>query len=203
LIDFLYGIDYDDYRSATEGYLAANGNQSAASPPFGNNPDEIPVEHIPVDTESEKCKRLSLITNAKVCIIVDKYDVQALKEWAATKYEVLPKSWNNSAFTESARIINDNTLETDRMLQDVIVQGASENVNELLDHGEFMDLLKSHDNFAAEVLRRVVSNFESPTETQEKELEDAWGSWGTKKDKKRVVRTFILPPCRNHVHRMH
>jgi hypothetical protein len=172
VVDFLYGIDYDDYRSATEGYLAVNGNQSTASPPFGNNPDEIPIEHIPVDTESEKCKPLSLITNAKVYIIVDKYDVQALKEWAATKYkEVLPKSWNNSAFTESARIIHDNTLETDRMLQDVIVQGASENVNGLLDRGEFVDLLKSHGNFAAEVLRRVVSNFELPTETQKKELE--------------------------------
>ena len=174
MIDFLYGIDYDDYRSAAEGCLAANGNQSAASPPFGNNPDEIPVEHIPVDTEQpEKYNPLSLITNAKVYIIADKYDVQALKKWAATKYkEVLPKSWNNSAFTESARIIYDNTPETDWMLRDVIVQGVSENVNRLLDRGEFVDLLKSHGTFAADVLRKVVSNFESPTETQEKELED-------------------------------
>jgi hypothetical protein len=71
------------------------------------------------------------------------------------------------------------------MLRDVIVQGASENVNGLLDRGEFVDLLKSHGTFAADVLRKVVSNFESPTETQEKELEDMWGSWGTKKDRKK------------------
>jgi hypothetical protein len=121
----------------------------ATSPSFGNNPDRIPVEHIPVDTEQpEKCNPLSLITNAKVYIIADKYDVQALKNWAATKYEeVLPKSWNNSAFTESARIIYDNTPETDRILRDVIVQGASENIDGLLDRGKFVDLLKSHGTF--------------------------------------------------------
>ena len=65
---------------------------------------------------------------------------------------------------ESTRIIYDNAPETDRILQDVIVQRASKNINRLLDCGEFVDLLKSHSNFAAEVLRRVVSNFESLTE---------------------------------------
>jgi hypothetical protein len=65
MVDFLYGLDYDDHRSAAEGPLPVNGSQSVACPPFGNS-HEIPVEHTPVDTENpEKYNPLFLINNRK------------------------------------------------------------------------------------------------------------------------------------------
>ena len=86
---------------------------------------------------------------------------------AVAKYKhVLPKTWNSSAFTESALLVYNNTVETDRIFRDVIVEGASKNVKTLLDRGEFVDLLKSQSDLAVEVLRKVVSNHDLPTEVE-------------------------------------
>jgi hypothetical protein len=46
-----------------------------------------------------------------------------------TKYkEVLPIIRNSTTFIENARLIYDNTPDNDRMLRDVIIQKASEDV---------------------------------------------------------------------------
>ena len=42
------------------------------------------------------------------------------------------------------------------MLREVIIQTASENAKALFDRGEFVALLQSHGDFAAEVLNDVV-----------------------------------------------
>ena len=59
-----------------------------------------------------------------------------------TKYkEVLPTTWNSTAFIESARLTYDNTPDNDRMLREVIIRKAYEDVKVLFDYGEFVDLL--------------------------------------------------------------
>ncbi len=55
-MDFLYKLDYEDHRYVND----PNG-------PHG-------------------CEPTSLLVNAKVYIIADEYDVQALKELSSTKY---------------------------------------------------------------------------------------------------------------------
>lgn len=100
----------------------------------------------------------SLLVNAKVYIIADKYEIEALKKLACLKYEqVLSNTWNTSNFSESASHVFENTVETDRILRNVIVQVASDNVMALLDRGEFVELLKRHGDIAAEILRKVVT----------------------------------------------
>ncbi|KAF4619085.1 hypothetical protein G7Y89_g14762 [Cudoniella acicularis] len=156
MIDFLYGLDYDDHRS--------EGRPSVK----GDNPDETPTEYESANADQPTGQNpYSLLINAKAYIIADKYDIQALKEWAVTKYkEVLPTTWNSTAFTESARLIYDSTLDNDRMLREVIIRKASENVKVLFDRGEFIDLLQSHGDFAMEVLRSVVFDSEPRQEAQ-------------------------------------
>lgn len=139
-MDFLYTLDYDDHRSPIKGPGDERRHDSA-----------------------------SLVVNAKVYIVADKYELDDLKKLACTKYkQLLPGgTWNSSDFTESARLVYDNTMETDRMLRDIIVQSAGINVKALLDRGEFVELLKDHGDLATEIMGKVVARYES----QVKDLE--------------------------------
>lgn len=129
---YLYTLDYDDHRSSS---LAK-----------------------PAEAKVTAYDPASLLVNAKVYIIAEKYEIEALKKLACTKYgEVLPNTWNTSIFSESASHLYENTVETDRMLRDVIVQGASDNVKNLLDRGEFVEMLKSHGDIATEIMHKVVT----------------------------------------------
>jgi hypothetical protein len=140
MIDFLYRLDYDDHR-LDYGFQFQDSTEN----------DEIAV----VDA----LNAASLLVNAKVYIIAEKYDIQSLKEWAATKYnEVLPATWNSTSFIESARLIFENTPESDRILRDIIIRKTGEDAKVLFHRGEFNALLKSHGDFAIEVLRDVVFN---------------------------------------------
>ncbi|CZR66719.1 uncharacterized protein PAC_16620 [Phialocephala subalpina] len=171
MIDFLYCLDYDDHRldagfQGTESIPAVD-ETAAAEPPTGLNAS-------------------SLLVNAKTYIIADKYNIQSLKEWAVTKYkEVVPATWNSASFVESARLIFENTPESDRMLREIIIRKASENVKALFDRSEFVTLLQGHGDFTMEVLRDVVFNPPDDVRLQEVELDFSWGCVTTKKDKRK------------------
>lgn len=100
-----------------------------------------------------------------------------------TKYkEVLPATWNSTSFIESARLIFENTPESDLMLREVIIRKASDHAKALFDRGEFVALLQSYGYFAAEVLKGVL--FKQPDDIREVEP-DEWGFGTAKKDKKK------------------
>jgi hypothetical protein len=171
MIDFLYCLDYDDhcldnrlpFQGSTEGIQAADGTV-VAEPLTGLNAS-------------------SLLVNAKAYIIADKYNIQLLKEWAVTKYkEVLMETWNSTSFIESATLVFENTPESDRMLREVIIWKAGENAKALFDCSEFVVLLKSYSDFAAEILRDTL--FNQAEDVPEVEP-DNWGFGTIKKDKKR------------------
>jgi hypothetical protein len=163
MIDFLYGLDYDDHRSDAEECSDAHGSDKPTSSLFtselGGNTERVDAANADQPTGHNT---YSLLINAKTYVIADKYDIRALKEWAVAKYkEVLPTTWNSTAFIESARLIYDNVPDSDRMLREVIIRKASENGKVLFDRGEFIDLLQTHGDFAIEVLRRVAFDSES------------------------------------------
>jgi hypothetical protein len=67
----------------------------------------------------------SLVTNAKLCILGDKYDIPKLKREAARKHtELVMKLWNSSAFVDSARLIYDNIIDQQDILRDVIINAT-------------------------------------------------------------------------------
>lgn len=134
-MEFLYTLDYSDNVS----------------------PIKLPPGH------ERAIESASLLVNAKVYIVADKYELDTLKKLASDKFNrFLPCGiWNSSDFTESARLVYENTMETDRMLRDIIVQTASINVKALLDRGEFVELLKDHGDLATEIMGKVVARYDS------------------------------------------
>lgn len=103
MIDFLYTLDYDDHPSSF--VLAKEGKQQVQ------------------DHASDQAS--SLPVNAKVYIIADKYELKVLKSVACSKYKRgLLDNWNTPFFPESACYVFENTMETDRLLRDVIVRVA-------------------------------------------------------------------------------
>ena len=102
---------------------------------------------------------LSLTTNVKVYIIADKNEIEALKKLVGTKYQqAVLESWNSPAFAESALLVYENTMESDRAIREVIVQTASDNIKALLDRGEFIELLNGHGELATEILKKLVAS---------------------------------------------
>lgn len=94
-----------------------------------------------------------LVTIAKVYIIADAFDIQALKDLAAAKYGVIVvDSWNDPTFVESVRILYENTCEDDRSIKDIAIKTARINIKALLDRGEFRTLLKDIGEVAYDVL---------------------------------------------------
>lgn len=169
MIDFLYKLDYDDHYLTPyecqitsipkdKSNIGANTSEGShrASSYFWKDATSCQ------DTDPDEpgwTSPLSLIINAKIYVIADKYGIEALKDLAATKYRhALSDTWNSSGFIESAYIVYDDTVEADRMLRDAIVQRASENVKVLLDRSEFVDLLMSHADLAVEILEKVANN---------------------------------------------
>ena len=132
------------------------------------------------DHRNDETEESALMINARVYIIADKYDIEALKKWAVTKYqEVLSTRWNSASFIESTRLISENTPESDVMLRDVIVQKASQCAKRLFDRGEFVKLLRSDSNFATDVLKGVLFEELVPEEDS-----DMWGTSKLLKKKK-------------------
>lgn len=176
-MDFLYSLDYDDER----GELKASQESHKPEHKFGEESFENWTFGYSQPTVYDP---ISLLINAKVYIIAEKYDIQALKELACAKYkEVWQKSWNSAHFTESASLVYENTVEEDKMLRDVIVKAASDNIKALLDRGEFVELLKSYGDFATDILKNVVCN---PDSTDYQEIGDQWGNLAfTKKGRKK------------------
>jgi hypothetical protein len=164
MVEFLYTTDYNDRRSASKCDLDQKADDLESTVP------EAPEEDIIIDTgpievtENSAVNSLeynpqSLVTNAKMYIIADKNEIEALKKLASTKYkQVVPKCWNDLAFAESARLIYENTTESDRTVKDIIIQAASDNIKALLDRDEFTEVLNSYGELATSILKRVVAS---------------------------------------------
>jgi hypothetical protein len=97
----------------------------------------------------------ALVTNAKVYILAEQYDVQLLKHIALNKYgEILPHTWNSISFVESLRLIYDGTPDGTEMdmLRKAATQVAGEHAKELMRREEFRALCKERGDIASDVM---------------------------------------------------
>lgn len=85
----------------------------------------------------------------------------------------------------------DNTVETDRMLRDVIVKVASHNARALLDRGEFVEMLKHHGDIATEIMPMVITKYD-PFENSQMDPND-WGEISKSRKVKRVKSSWMEP----------
>lgn len=107
----------------------------------------------------------ALVTNAKVYILAEQYDVQLLKHIALNKYgEILPHTWNSISFVESLRLIYDGTPDGTEMdmLRKAATQVAGEHAKELMRREEFRALCKERGDIASDVMEATWAPKQEP-----------------------------------------
>jgi hypothetical protein len=158
MIDFLYITRYNDDRGVDEEDLKDMMDQSSIVA-TGSVDAETQLSNASITTSLPlDATRGPLVTNAKVYILSDKYDIPSLKKVAARKYrEVLKDRWNNDTFAESAQIVYENIISDKDELKDAIVEIARVNISQLLDRGEFVRLLRGNGDMAFDVLNTILN----------------------------------------------
>jgi hypothetical protein len=194
MVRFLYTAGYNDQRSAGKGNLDPKAENPVAVMPDpakeGNFVDASQNVATEVSAnDGSEYNPHSLVTNVQMYIIADKYEIEALKKLASAKYEeVVRMCWNTFEFSESARLIHENTVESDRTIKDVIEKAASDNINALLDRGEFTALLNGNGELATRILKRVTASKESANVSEAESL--SWGASPYSRGKRTIGRNL-------------
>jgi hypothetical protein len=156
MIHFLYktrynddrGVDKDDIKDIT-GHLSIIAPKSDDTVTQSGNAITTSLPH--------DLTRGPLVTNAKVYILGDKYDISSLKKVAVRKYrEVVKDRRNNDTFAESAKMVYANIITDQDELKDAIIEAARTKISQLLERGEFVSLLKSNGDMACDILNATL-----------------------------------------------
>lgn len=95
-----------------------------------------------------------LIMNLKMYVIGEQYNIQCLKQYAARKYEdIVGKHWNSVSFVASLHMMYECTPESDRVLKDIAIAVAGNNMRSLCDREDFVKLCKEVNEIAVEVMK--------------------------------------------------
>ncbi|KAF7870430.1 hypothetical protein EAF04_004175 [Stromatinia cepivora] len=126
----------------------------------------------------------SLLFNAKVYIIADKYMIPALKSLACEKCtKSLDEHWNTPEFSAAAELLWENTPSSDMLLRNAVVTAAASHIDVLLDRGEFVEFMSTHGDFAVEVMKRMKGRNNSVV-TRNPFPDNETIQWGSKHKKK-------------------
>jgi len=121
------------------------------------------------DVDGSDATNGRLLTNTKIYIIADKFHISGLKLAAKEKYqEAGIAEWNHPSFSESLKLMYENTLPTDRLLKEVAIEVAAKHVKELLDREEFASLCKESGEIAFDVLQASFKPNYSSTKSKKK-----------------------------------
>jgi hypothetical protein len=170
MVKYLYSDNYDDNYSQSN---------PIAEPAEGDlQPPELAETTHP------------LVFNTLVYLIADQYDIPSLKELAKTKYQsVVNQPWSPSTFTgfiEATELLWENTVQSDRLLRDFVVETAVSSLDALLKEPTFVSLMEKWGGLAVDILRSKHQKDASPEELAEVD-EFGWDNWGSKKSKKGKV----------------
>jgi speckle-type POZ protein len=95
----------------------------------------------------------TMIFDAQVYQIADKYDVQALKAHAKSKFsKAIETGWSLDEFPLAIETVYQSTPLDDRGLRDLAVERASKNIDKLLEKDGFCQLLRSTADFTADLV---------------------------------------------------
>lgn len=97
--------------------------------------------------------------DAKVYILGDKYDIPALQNVAARKYQAVAGDQRyRRTFTESLKFVYENTPAKKDKLRDSVVEAARENLAGPMVRRDFRDLLQQKPEIALDILSAVSSS---------------------------------------------
>jgi len=163
MIDFLYKTRYDDDRTIDEEDLKDLADQHSTITSCTSSAGETqPKESATTAPHPTDFIKGPLVTNAKVYILGDKYDIPSLKEVAVRKYEETVKDlWNNDTFAESAKLVYDNIVSENDMLKPKIIKIVTTNMSQLLQRDDFVRVLRSNGDIATDVLNAMLEKVKS------------------------------------------
>jgi len=201
MMDYLYKGDYDDERTPSKLTNLKSAPPAREPPPIVEEPfheEEYPpspleapspeqanseenfispdtekrLGHLELDSSDDVSHKSPLEVNADMYILADKYDLQQLKDLSASKYQkIAPSSWDSPGFHKSVQTVYENTMDSDRLLRDIIVNVACDQVNGLLGRREFVDLLRSNGELSTDILELIVHD-------KQDVVQESFDDWG-------------------------
>lgn len=100
-----------------------------------------------------------LLMHAKVYVMAEKYDVPALKALSKEKYEAAASTaWDDIIFTESLKLIYEETPDSDTLFRDVAAKAAAAHLAKLVDRVEFEELCKINGEIGFDILNASLSS---------------------------------------------
>ncbi|KAM0229761.1 hypothetical protein ACHAPO_009835 [Fusarium lateritium] len=95
----------------------------------------------------------SMVFDAQVYQIADKYDIPALKTCSKEKFtSAITASWNTDDFPIAVSVVYSTTPLEDRGLRDLVVDIAQKNIDTLVGRDGFSELLRKTADFAADLI---------------------------------------------------
>ncbi|KAF7954431.1 hypothetical protein EAE96_005552 [Botrytis aclada] len=157
--DSQVGLPSSPPKQVTETFMDPWSRQNENGRIFGGFGPATP-QVVPVTKPS------SLLFNAKVYIIADKYMIPALKSLAHEKFtKSLREHWNTPEFTAGAEFLWKNIPGSDMLLRKAVVTTAAAHINVLLDREEFVEFMSEYGEFAVGVVKRMSGRDDSVVTT--------------------------------------
>ncbi|KPM39352.1 hypothetical protein AK830_g7204 [Neonectria ditissima] len=95
----------------------------------------------------------TMVYDAQVYQIADKYDVPALKAHAQKKFGLaITTSWSMDDFPLAITVVYESTPSADRGLRDLVVEISRKNIDQLVGRDSFSELLRKTPDFAADLI---------------------------------------------------
>jgi len=102
----------------------------------------------------------TLLINAEVYAIAEKYNIRSLKALAKGKFKAkVEKGWNEEGFSLAIKEVYTSTPDSDMELRDLVCKAAEDNVKALLGRSDFRTSLSEINDFTVDLLDAVVKRF--------------------------------------------
>ncbi|KAF5621974.1 hypothetical protein F52700_10848 [Fusarium sp. NRRL 52700] len=132
-----------------------------------------------------------MVFDVRVYQIADKYGITALKNEVKKQFKAAVASeWTANDFSVAANLVYVTTPSRDRGLRDIVMETIRENIDYLVDHNNFDELLRSTPDLAADLISELYGRTASP-ETQY-QCPDCGAQFWVKNDS----RDWSCPCCR-------
>ncbi|GKU09497.1 unnamed protein product, partial [Fusarium langsethiae] len=95
----------------------------------------------------------TMVFDAQMYQIADKYDIPALKAQSKNKFDVaVTTGWSMDDFPLAITVVYESTPPEDRGLRDLVVETARKNIDKLLGRDGFCELIRKTPDFAADLI---------------------------------------------------
>jgi hypothetical protein len=136
MIHYFYHLDYEELEAKT----TADLHGSLTEPPQDSLPSPESV---------------SLVVNAKIYALAEKYLVPGLKALTARKFDIASaKLWDSDDFIEAVQEVYTSTIETDRGLRSIVLRTFHDH-QQLIEKSEVQGLVKQFGSLASDIVIHV------------------------------------------------